>query len=134
MLWPSKTPPDAAGQRRPSDVLEDWPATDCGFTENSEHRQSMPPDSEDPPTSLLWTETGEDLEPNKWFVGCALHDGKMYPTYREQNKREVTWTKPGDLPIHKAVWMFEWAVQQWQLRNPEEAAKVGADGIDRSFT
>ena len=129
LLWPSKTPPDAAGQRRPSDVLEDWPATDCGFTENSEHRQSMPPDSEDPPTIYE-----EDSEADKWIVGCCVHKGEsgdaaIWPTYRMRDKAEVTWWRPQAVPIHRAKWLYEYAVQQWQLRNPEEAAQVGADGI-----
>ena len=143
LLWPrqntqlqSKVSAHRPASDRGSTEHSDYrPATASGFTEHSEHRPAMPPDSEDPPTSMLWPDTDEeDSEQNKWIVGCALYAGKIWPTYRMRDTFKATWDRPQAVPIHRAAWLFEWAVQQWQLSNPEEAAQVGAGGIERSFT
>ena len=137
LLWPKQNTQqqsEVSAHRPASDGgftehSEYRPATDSGFTEHSEHRPAMPPDSEDPPTIYE-----EDSEADKWIVGCGVHEGEIWPTYRMRDKAEVTWWRPQAVPIHRAKWLYEYAVQQWQLRNPEEAAQVGAGGIQRSFT
>ena len=144
LLWPRQNtqlqsrvclPCRPASDRGSTEHSDYRPATDSGFTEHSEHRPATPPDSEDPPTSIVWPDTDEeDSEQNKWIVGCALYAGKIWPTYRMRDTFKATWDRPQAVPIHRAAWLFEWAVQQWQLSNPEEAAQVGAGGIERSFT
>ena len=137
LLWPKQNTQqqsEASAHRPASDGgftehSEYAPATDSGFTEHSEHRPAMPPDSEDPATIYE-----EDSEADKWIVGCCVHKGEsgdaaIWPTYRMRDKAEGTWWRPQAVPIHRAKWLYEYAVQQWQLRNPEEAAQVGADGI-----
>ena len=138
LLWPKQNTQqqsEASAHRPARDdgfsytYSEYGPATDSGFTEHSEHRPAMPPDSEDPATIYE-----EDSEADKWIVGCQVHKGEsgdaaIWPTYRMRDKAEGTWWRPQAVPIHRAKWLYEYAVQQWQLRNPEEAAQVGADGI-----